>query len=496
MEQPIVPSDFTSRRTSPNLPTTTLSERESAIANTLSMQLSSARPGFYLSDLYYRGMQKMTDLGISIPPELKGLTEVLGWAQIGVEARDERLTVQGFRLPSSTTASEDIWDLWQANNLDEESGLAHLDSLVFGSAYVVVGPGESPGDQPVITVESPLHMTANWNSRKRATTAAFQSYRDDDFTSETYGHQLAVLYLPGSTIHMVQGSKGWVVIDRDDYDNLDGIPVVLMANRASSLQRMGTSDIRESWRNTMDRAARTMLGMEVAREFFAAPQRYILGASEAAFQNSDGDLKTAWETYTGHVLVLEPNEDTERNPEVGTFQTGDPANFTTLLADDRATMAALTGLPPHFFGIYADGNPASADAIRMSDFRLKTIADKITVARGGNWENVVRIALQIRDGKLPADAHRLETDWASTGIPTPNADTDAMQKQVAAGIIPPESDVVLKRLGYSGVERIQIANERKRARGQANLDALVNRTTPTTPTPDEGTPTAAVPDGE
>ncbi|MBQ1164418.1 hypothetical protein KBZ21_41245, partial [Streptomyces sp. A73] len=39
--------------------------------------------------------------------------------------------------------------------------------------------------------------------------------------------------------------------------------------------------------------------------FYGAPQRYILGASESAFQDAEGNTKSAWETYIGRVLALE-----------------------------------------------------------------------------------------------------------------------------------------------------------------------------------------------
>ena len=486
----VLSSDFSSRVSVPYLPKTMLSEEEAATAEWLARRLFDTRADFLLSGLYYDGLQEMTDLGISIPPELLGLRQVLGWAQTGVDARDERLTVQGFRLPSSTSADEDIWDMWQANNLDEESPLAHLDAMIYGSSYVVVGAGESKDAQPVITVESPLDMTMNWNPRTRKGTAAFQTYVDTDLTSETYGRQLAALYLIGSTIHMVKGRNGWEIIDRDDYDNLDQLPVVLMANRTRTRKRMGLSEITPAWRNTMDRACRTMLGMEVAREFFAAPQRWIMGAAEDAFQNADGSAVSAWQTYIGRITALEA-DDQGNLPQVGTWETGDPANFTKLLENERTIMASLLGVSPQYLGIFSDGNPASADAIRMSDFRLKMIADQKTVPFGGTWEDAVRIGLQIRDGKLPDDAHRLETDWAPTGIPTPAADTDAITKQIQVGSIPADSDVTLEKLGYSAVDRARLTNDRKRARGQSNLAALTGALKPAPVTTEQ----EPVPDG-
>ena len=62
-----------------------------------------------------------TDLGISIPPELRGLHTVMGWPRLAVDALHERMDVEGFRLSSADDADEGLWEVWQGNNLDEES---------------------------------------------------------------------------------------------------------------------------------------------------------------------------------------------------------------------------------------------------------------------------------------------------------------------------------------------------------------------------------------
>lgn len=451
-----------------------LSEDEGKVASWLAARLFDRRAELILSGLYYEGVQAVTSLGIMIPPELEGLRAILGWAQTGIDAVDERLCVQGFRLPSSTDTDDDLWDIWQANNLVEEHGLAHLDAMIYHGSHVVVGPREG-GGQPVITIESPLDMITVWDPRRREGTSALQTYLEIDPVSEHYGRQRATLYLTAATIHLVRGDRGWEVIDRDDHQ-LGVLPVVPMTNRERIRDRDGRSEIAPAWRNTIDRACRNMIGMEIGREFFAAPPRYILGASEKAFQGVDGSAKSAWETYIGRVLALETDE-RGNLPQVGQFPAGNPEAFTKLYDVDVRVMAGLTGLPPSYLGIYSDGNPASADAIRMSDFRLKTKADRKATAFGGRWERVMRLAWLIRDGKLPPDAHRMETDWAPTGIPTPAADTDAIAKQIGAGMVPAESDVALERTGYSAVERARIGAERRRARGRAELTAMINAAT-------------------
>ena len=63
----------------PSLPTLNLSEEEQGTATWLAQRLFSVRPYLELRGYYYDGMQRMQDLGISIPPQLKGLRTVVGW---------------------------------------------------------------------------------------------------------------------------------------------------------------------------------------------------------------------------------------------------------------------------------------------------------------------------------------------------------------------------------------------------------------------------------
>lgn len=457
-----------------------LSDDEALLAQRLASRLSERQGELSLSYRYWEGMQPVTNLGISTPPELRNLRAIFGWCQSGVNAIDERLTVNGFRLPNSPAADEPLWDIWQANNLDADAPLVHLDSLIYGSAYVIVGPGDD--GYPLITAESPRNMIAVTDTRTRKTKTAYQTYRDTDPTSETYGGQLATLYTLNATIHMVaDGANGWAVIERDDH-GYNEVPVVPFANRQSTGTRHGLSEITPAWRNTVDRACRTAVAMEVAREFYAIPQRYILGAVESAFQNADGTDVNVWDVIQGAILALEADKNGNL-PQVGTFATGDPANFTKLLDLDVHTMAGLTGLPPHYLGIYSEGNPSSADAIRLSDFRLEKTADRKSVIFGDGWERVMRLAVRIdsNGAEVPEEMRRLETDWAPRGIPTPAATTDSISKQVAAEILPADSDVTLTKLGYTAVERARIAADRNRAKGRADLRAIMAAATPTPP---------------
>jgi hypothetical protein len=448
----------------PTLPLLNLTDDERLLVGSLQQKMSNDKPLFDLRDAYYDGEQVVTDLGIAIPPQLRGLHTVLGWPRLAVDALHERLDVEGFRFLDSDDADDAMWSIWQANNLDEEGPLAHLDALITGRAYVVVGTTDT--EVPLVTVESPRNMTGRWSTRARWLREAFQVYDHE-------GEQEAALYLPDVTITMGRTRNQWVVVDRDQH-NLGMVPVLRMANRQRTHDRSGWSEITEEVMSITDAGCRTLMGLEVAREFYGSPQRYILGVSEEAFQDSEGNPRTAWETYIGRILALERDEEGNL-PEVGQFQPYNPAVYRDIISMYADVMASITGLPASYLGKSTD-NPASADAIRMSTDRLVQRAKRRQRSYEGAWEAAMRLALAFRDGAAPDRATQIETIWRNPEIPTPGATTDAVTKQIQAGYLPAESDVGGEKLGYTPLQRRRIEKERRRTAGEQALSAVLNRT--------------------
>lgn len=438
-----------------------LTDVESEAAHFLSERLQVERFFLRTLDEYYNGEQRVNDLGISTPPALKALHTINGWPGLVVDTLDERLDVEGFRYPQSTVADQDLWDIWQENNLDEESELAHLDALVFGRAFVMVGQSQDQGS-PLITVEAPTNMSVRWTARSRKVSAGLQVYEMD-------GDGMAALYLPTSTTILRQHdfAGSWELVERDEH-GFGECPVVMVANRQRSNDRYGRSEITPAVRSLTDAASRTLRGLEAAREFYSVPRRYALGVSESAFQDKNGNPKDAWEAYQSVVWALERDE-TGNAPTVGQFAAMNPTVFTHIVDMYAKLMSGITGMPPHYLG-QTTTNPASADAIRSAEARLNKKAERKQVAFGGGWEAVMRLALRmVNKGNLPDDAKRIETIWASVATPTPAATAAALVPQVVDGIIPPTSDVLLERLGYSPLERERISIERQRNQAEIML---------------------------
>jgi hypothetical protein len=476
--------------TVPDLPSLNLTEAQRHLVSRLQAKSLRERFTMELNDLYYRGEQAITSLGIAIPPQLSGLRTIVGWPAIAVDPLDERLEVEGFRLAGATDADQSLWDMWTANDMPAEQSLAFVDALVMGRAWLTVGSPVESGDAPVICVESPMNMSVDYDLRAREPQAALQTYWDN-------GVRKAALYELNVTTHLgVDDANQWQVTGQDKH-NFGSIPVIKMANRPRTHQRDGASEITPAIRDIVDAACRKLVSLEVASELYSVPQRYILGAAESDFVDSEGNPKTAWQTYITHILALTGDEEGEA-PTVGQFVTYDPSVYTKVLDWYASAIAGMIGATPQDLGLYTQGNPPSADAVKFVEGRRDRKARRKQALFGGALVRAMQMAVRFdAGGDLPASMRRMEVDWMDPSTPTPGATTDALTKQIAAKMVPPTSDVVLKRAGYSGVERQRLAEDRVAVQGDEELlaitDALKGAGQKPAPAADDNQPAPAAP---
>lgn len=434
-----------------------VSDEEQALIRGLSARLGLQTYHMRIARSYYEGTQRLANLGVSIPPQLAAVRVIVDWPRIVVDPLVQRANVAGFRLPGATEFDTELAEHWQANSMDAEAPLCFLDSLVCGRGYIVVGSPDRAGDSPLITVESPMNMAVQWDPRSRSVRAAYQAY-------EAEGQYYAALYLPDQTITMARqdlSEESWAVVDRDQHA-FGEVPVVRLPNRPRSDNREGMSEISPAIMNTTDSACRSLLAMEIAREFYAIPHRYILGASESDFQNADGTKKTAIDMVMSKFLAFEPGED-GANPVVGQFQAFDPSVFTKIIDKHAQLMASYTQFPPQWFGQDSTANPASADAIRVAQDGVNRRGRQVQNQWSDPLEDVMRLVWRFANNgqEIPADFMQMETNWEPVETRTPSADTDAAFKQVQMGAVPASSDVLLERLGYSFTERERLKIDRQ-----------------------------------
>lgn len=398
-------------------------------------KLDASLPRLRKLERYYEARERPEAIGLSLPPEMDQLRTVVGWPALSVDSIEERLDVEAFQLGGDTTTDERLWDWWQANDLDEESSLGHLDALIFGRSYVTVSAGESPGDPPVIAVESARSMAVEHDPATRKLAAAARVFERDPNTGEASG---VVLYLPGQNVTYRRSNGKWTAESPNRFA-VPEVAVVPLVNRARLAKRNGVSEI---WRVSQitDAACRVLTGLQAAQEMLAVPQRYVLGATEADFVDQSGKPVSKWAAYIGRFLAL-GNSDAK----MGQLAGADLSNFTQVLDAYAKLVASETGLPPHYLGHSSD-NPASADAIRSAEARLVKRAERKARSFGESWERVMRLALRFV-GDDDAAARRLETVWRDPATPTYAAKADAVVKLHQSGIIPKEA--AWEQMGFS-----------------------------------------------
>lgn len=456
--------------TTPTLPLLGLSEDERALITTLQSRGQRDRAEMQLTEAYYLGLQVIQNLRIAIPKELEFLRTLVGWPAQAVDPYVERLNVDCFRQTDATDGDQNLMDIMEENGFEAEQPLAFTDALSMRRAYWVVGSPVEKDAAPVITVESPLNMSVLWDMRGTSARAALQEYWSPE------GERRGALLVKGKTVNLATNDKGeWEVYDRDEH-SFDFVPVVRMANRARTNNRDGYSEITPAIMSITDAACRTLLGLEVARELYSVPQRAILGAAEDAFVKEDGSAASAWETYITKTLGLERDENGDL-PQIHQFAPYDPSVFTKLLDWYASAMAGMVAATPQDLGLYTQGNPASAEAGAVSESRRDRRAMRMQKQFTRPLVNVAQMAVRFQNkGILPDQYRSLTADWTPVSMPNPVGMSDAITKQITSGAVPPTSDVTLKQLGYSAVDRMRLEQDRDleegRQLGKALADAV------------------------
>lgn len=411
---------------------------------------------------YYENEPPFAYMHPELMRELEGRLQqlLLNWSALVVETAEERADLTSFNLKDGK-AADDLWDIWQANDLDEGSSQAHVDSLVFGRSFAIVGAPDEPGDEPLITVESPLEVHAELDPRTRGVVAAYKTWSEDQVDGRKVDH--ATLYLPNGTSWWVKNGTTWEIdseYEPDDH-NLGTVPVVPIVNRPRiSKSRkgrggpLGASELIGAIPvvNGVNKIATDMM---ISAEFHAMPRRWALGFGPEDFQDENGNVVSSWSKIAGRVWATDKNVKDD-GVQVGQFPEAQLSNFHDTIKLLGTLLASLYGLPATYMGLAFD-NPPSADGIRALEARLIKRVERKTRAWGNAWERVMRLAARIDSGQDRPELDRLEAKWADPATPTVAQKADAAVKLRTAGITSLRQ--TWEDLGYTAEQQAQMQED-------------------------------------
>lgn len=414
-----------------------------SILDNLSQRLDETQGELSRLDRYFDGRQPAAFLSPKSREALGERLRVLGvnFPRLLVNSIAERMHVTGFRAIGADAADDALWKVWQANDLESQAHLAHVDALVYGRSFVFVWAG---ANGPLVTVESARQVAVITDPATGVVRAAVKRW--DDGTTHH-----AVVYEPDK-ITRYKGQENALRAVEVIPNPLDEVPVVPLVNKGRLLDFNGASEMIDVLDLT-DGLAKLMSDAMVSSEYFARPRRWVTGLE--IVEDDDGNPVNPFSNEGDRLWQSE-----DPATKFGQFEGARLDGYGDLAALLTQQIGAVSGLPPHYLGLNGD-QPPSADAIRSAEASLvaKVIGKQRTYGRA--WAKVADLIVKVRDGHNPND---YETVWAAPDTRTPAQIADAAAKLAGIGV--PLESVLADPMGYSPSQIEQI----KQARRSAALD--------------------------
>ncbi|AAG59716.1 portal protein [Mycobacterium phage Bxb1] len=439
------------------------------------------------SKAYYDAERRPDAIGLAVPLDMRKYLAHVGYPRTYVDAIAERQELEGFRIPSANgeepesggenDPASELWDWWQANNLDIEATLGHTDALIYGTAYITISMPDPEVDfdvdpeVPLIRVEPPTALYAEVDPRTRKVLYAIRAIYGAD------GNEIvsATLYLPDTTMTWLRAEGEWEAPTSTPH-GLEMVPVIPISNRTRLSDLYGTSEISPELRSVTDAAAQILMNMQGTANLMAIPQRLIFGAKPEELGINAETGQRMFDAYMARILAFEGGEGAHAEQ----FSAAELRNFVDALDALDRKAASYSGLPPQYLSSSSD-NPASAEAIKAAESRLVKKVERKNKIFGGAWEQAMRLAYKmVKGGDIPTEYYRMETVWRDPSTPTYAAKADAAAKLFAngAGLIPRERGWV--DMGYTIVEREQMRQwlEQDQKQGLGLIGSLYGASTP------------------
>lgn len=332
---------------------------------------------------YYEAEQRTRDLGISMPAKLLALQSGLGWASKAVDVVADRLSFDAFENDRLG-----INQLYSIADETEAFDQAKHDALIAGCAFIAIV------DDPSIMAKRFMPFSALEATGVLNTTTgllkyglAITQYNRDEKLTQSYGK------------FPLNFAEDWVLFTENEtaiFEKRQLVQIVpnptgrallhLLANRPTTKQPFGRSVISREARLLIQSGLRTMRRSEIAGEFYASPQRYLIGVSEEFEKDDSMDLQL------GKIAVVEKDGDGD-TPTAGQWSQHSMAPYSDQLKMFAQQFCAKTGLTLHSLG-FDTSNPTSAESYEAQNEDLRLLVDK-TAKHFGNVLKKIAITLRV-----------------------------------------------------------------------------------------------------
>lgn len=377
-----------------------------------------------LRHTYYTMHNRLVDLGISVPPELKRLNAACGWGKKCVDVMVEHSMFDGYSASDAETQAA-LARMTRRNRMRTlyrratTSALEQCFTLYFvskddaGRARVSAYPANVCGvtwDDANDCLEAALFVVSMSKNR------IYGNYEPDWVNVVTPDYLIRIRRTEGTAWSAEYEKHG-----------LGHLPVFLAAYEPTLDRPFGTSRITREVMGYIDSAVRANVNEEIASAFAASAQKYLLGTDGDPFENV-----SRWNAYIGNIFNIDKDEDGDV-PQFGQLAqpSMEPLNVHWRLLCGR--MSAATGIHVSQFGLVHD-NPASGDAIYQENEPL--------ILKVKNWNE---------------DAKDVLTDVATAMLATERGTTFDAIDQLDLGIVANMPNPAMPTLAQQTDSSVKIA---------------------------------------
>lgn len=321
---------------------------------------------------YYEMKNRIKDLKISTPPNLRGMQSVLGWCGKAVDNLADRIVFREF-----SEDNFDIGEIFEMNNPDTFFDSAVLSALIASCCFVYIS--EDDNGFPRLDIIDGSNATGIIDQGTGLLKEGYAVLERDDNKNP-----LLEAYFTAGNIRIIKEGKCWDIPNNVPYPLL--VPIIF---RPDAVRPFGHSRISRSCMDLVDSAMRTVKRSEIAAEFYSFPQKWVVGTSQ------DSDPLDKWKATMSSLIEITKDDEGDK-PTFGQFQQQSMSPHMDQLKMFAGLFASETGLTLDDLGFPTE-NPSSAEAIKASHENLRLTARKAQRTFGTGFVNVGYLAACLRD---------------------------------------------------------------------------------------------------
>ena len=427
---------------------------------------------------YYEGNISLNDvnLGIALPHGMRGLEIGCAWGAKAVDVLAARSMFDGY-VGASGNDIDELNRIVIENNLVAQYKKSAKDELLFGSTFATLSSDEKIGCK--IRFHSPQTAAALWDGEKNRIDCGFAIIESkpapDDMNTKLHWLPVVINYYTDDAVIVIRRVEHdvWTT---ERHTHKMGRPLIEnMTWNATSSKPFGRSRIKEPIRRLIQGYVRTMANATIGLEFATAPQKYILGLTDAQY---DKVVNDKFKTYVGSIITSTVNPETGEKPTVGQLMQGNIAPHVEMLRALATQFSAATGLPVTDTGVINDANPTSSDAIEAQTKTLVGLAEDMNTGNGDALRTIALMALAIKNNvtldDLTDEQKEVIAHFKNPAMPSVSATADAAIKVASAREDFAQTDVFAEMIGFDQADIRRIKAQENMVKANALLVAAMN----------------------